>query len=193
MLASSRVLHCCCCRHCADVVALAAWASLPLSCWCRLSYCTHVATSNANWRLPSHDGRHRPCLPCVTTSIANWRPPSPNAIVPRHPCLHCAGVSAGIALLFLPASHWRHHQPCAVIVAGNMLALPPSLRGHLRPLSCWRFCPCHPHVAASILKWHLPSPTAVTTHWCTWHRCRLLVIANGLVAILGVTPWQLGL
>jgi hypothetical protein len=136
LLASLRVLRCCRCWHSTSDVTHAARASLPLSCWRPLSHWTRVAASIANWHLPSHKGHHRPCLPYVTTSIASWHLPSPNAVAPQYPCPHCAGVSAGVALLFSPASHWCHCQSCAVIVAGNMPALLPCCHTDVFALCC---------------------------------------------------------
>jgi hypothetical protein len=100
-------------------------------------------------------------------------------------CQRCAGVLARIRLVSSPALHCHCCQQYAGIVAlVAQASLPPVVLV---------FCPCCFCVAASLLSWHLHSLAAVKTCWGMWRCCRLLVIANGLVPIPGVTPSQLGL
>jgi hypothetical protein len=67
---------CChpCCRRCAGVIALIAWALLRLLCW-----------------------HHCPPCHCIAASIANWRMPCHKAVAT------CAGIIASIAPLLLLA------------------------------------------------------------------------------------------
>ncbi len=116
------------CLSCAGVIASIMHTLLP-------ALRRHCAGIVARESLLCPVGVIDPCLPCVTTSIANLHLPSPHAIATQHLHPHCAGVSAGIALVFLPASRWLHCQHCTVIVTGAMLLLSPSSRGYLPPVA----------------------------------------------------------
>jgi hypothetical protein len=116
LLASLQALVCCCCRHCTGAHALAARASLPLSCWHHQSSYTRVAASIANWRLLVTTQSHPlayvtslafslslPVVRCHTRShprqLGLWP-------MPRWPiCRCCAGILAHIALASLQALH----------------------------------------------------------------------------------------
>jgi hypothetical protein len=160
----------CLCQRCAGVLAHIMHALLPvLRRRCRMGI-----FAPSCWR-------HCPCLPPVTTSIANWCLPSPNAIMTRHLHLHFADASAGIALVFLPASRWRH---CSIA-----LSFLPALcrrcchpcRAGISPLCTGGFALIAPPIAASILNWRLPSPVACNMsayvvllpphHHCQWLCC----------------------
>ncbi len=51
-----------------------------------------------------------------------------------HPCPHCAGVIVNIALLLLPALHWRHRRCCvaafALVTLALLLSSPSCCRQH---------------------------------------------------------------
>ncbi len=106
-LASLPALCCCpCCRRCFGIIALIAWACLPLSRWHCCPHCLHVTASIANWRLPYKAVATRTG---VIASIA----PSLLPALRRHCCPHCAGVFALVALALPPLAHLRccqHHK-----------------------------------------------------------------------------------
>jgi hypothetical protein len=120
-------LHCHCCQRCAGIVALAALASWPLSCWRHQSRCTRVAASIVNW-CPLVTMQSQPVgvrdvvavlfviargpLPYLELSTATG--PSANAVLASlpvlrwHPCPRRAGVIASIALSSLLVLRWCH-------------------------------------------------------------------------------------
>ncbi len=112
-LASSPASGCCpCCQHCAGVIALVAWALLPLLRWHHCPCCLRVAASITNWHLPSHKA--------VATGA--W-----------HYCQHRAILVAGVAPASLPSLRGRLCLCRADVAALSTPALPPALPTGIRP------------------------------------------------------------
>jgi hypothetical protein len=172
----------CLCWHCAGVLALIA-----------LDHCQHYTCVVAGiapalcWRCCAGIFAlsccyHCPCLPCVTTSRKLASTQSPRHCDPASSpalcwrlCWHRAGVLARITLASLPASHCHCHRRYAAVVPLVARVSPPCYAGVLALVA--------PRIAASVSNWCLPSPAAVMTRRRMWRCRRLLVIADGFVAI----------
>ncbi len=104
-LASLPALCCCpCCWHCTGIIAIIAWALLPLSRWHCCPRCLCIAASIGNWHLPSHNA-----VATRAGIIASIAPLLLQALC-RHRCPFCTGVFTFVALALPPSAHLCCHQ-----------------------------------------------------------------------------------
>jgi hypothetical protein len=153
-----------CCQRCASVVV---WASLhpPVGIIALVSPASPLVSRTGVYPVLT------PSQPGIFTRIL-----LASLLVSRLcSCPHCAG----------PALHCHCCRRYAGVIALVARASPPCCTGI--------FSLAAPRIAASISNWCLPSPAAVAACWRMWRCCRLLAIANGFVAVPGITPLRLGL
>jgi hypothetical protein len=122
-LASLQALCCCLCRHCAGIVTNVALASLPSLCWHCPQHCKLASAQ------PRHSHNTSVCV-----ALLSWLSSLPVASLSYLVLFHGDFASDGpadAALVSLPALCWHPWPYCAGIITNIVLSLLPALCWHL--------------------------------------------------------------